>query len=696
MQVPRDINVLTDDEPDHVAGEHYIVSIGIDSYLHWPRLQNAANDARVVHDEFVRLGFQPFVAPLIDTAATSTDLRELVTDKLPRLGKNDSLVFFYGGHGHTSTSTFADGDAVKTGYLIPQDSEPAEVSKAKWLRLDSLLSDLARLEVRHLLIFIDACNSGVALGSLVRSRGAGDVGGDPLKYLRRRRSRRVISSALDDQLAMDGGPVAGHSLFTGCLLEGLRGGMANPEGVVTGSQIGLYLQRRVSTYPGSKQTPDFGAIDEDRRGELAIRIASAVPSARRTRHDGPATTPLRLQIYNEKRSIRSLAAWAPSSRLAISAVSRGALHDGSPTFELGAPKLAATQVRLYTFNAEASLAVFLSEVDLPVSQVGTISDKIGTAAQWRARGVSARDGAEVTVSGAGIHASAGIHAVNESTPSRLRLAAHGSPPDDAIWCGAPVEVDGLVVATTVSFDPNDAVLHAIAVSEWTSLTRDIAAVQGLARDLERRTLKEAQLDVHRSSLVPGIAVALRERGAPQVRVRKIEQRLHAMFRCGGALDIGLINELHRELGSNLGRLIRAVVSSEATGTDELPGAATREFMTAVARDPWSWELQIQTASLLGLQRRVVNPGESLLVGRDPECDIHIPDPQVSRHHLKIEAKTLQLVVIDLDSKHGTYIDYNRLRGGGVARGSNVISLGDSKIAVVSGMKIPKSPRTRTE
>jgi hypothetical protein len=40
--------------------------------------------------------------------------------------------------------------------------------------------------------------------------------------------------------------------------------------VVTGSEIGLYVQRRVIVHTESRQTPDFGAFELDNRGELVV------------------------------------------------------------------------------------------------------------------------------------------------------------------------------------------------------------------------------------------------------------------------------------------------------------------------------------------------------------------------------------------------------------------------------------------
>lgn len=255
------------------GGRRVVAVVGIDRYQAWPRLSNAVNDARGARSAFLRMGFEEVTAPLFDEHATSDALRRLVTDDLAQLGKDDSLVLFVAGHGHTVTRTFRDGDSVKTGYIIAADGDLPGGSTTHWLRLDSWLSDVARLEVKHVLVILDTCHSGIALESIIKWRDA-RVHTESFAALARRRSRRVITSALDGQLAMDSGPVRGHSLFTGCLVEALDGALATDGEFITGTQLGHYLQRRVTSYPSSMQTPDFGSLEEDRRGELVIQIVT--------------------------------------------------------------------------------------------------------------------------------------------------------------------------------------------------------------------------------------------------------------------------------------------------------------------------------------------------------------------------------------------------------------------------------------
>src|SRR5262249_20218038 len=157
---------------------------------------------------------------LLDDQATADAIHRLVKDDLARLGADDSLVLFFAGHGHTQTRMLQTGPG-RTGYLLPVHGGLPEGPAATRVRLDPWPSDVARIPARHILVILDACRSGIALESLIKWRGGAAGQGSDLEALRRRQSRHVIASALADQRAMDGGPIAGHSLFTGWLIEAI-------------------------------------------------------------------------------------------------------------------------------------------------------------------------------------------------------------------------------------------------------------------------------------------------------------------------------------------------------------------------------------------------------------------------------------------------------------------------------------------
>ena len=257
-------------------GRNVIAVIGIDNYIHWRKLNNAVSDAEGVRNFFVKsLGFQEVVPHLYNADATLEAINSLVLDQLQAvLKEDDSLILFFAGHGHTETTILGENE-VQTGYLIPCGGRlPEERRFGGYLKLDSFLKDVALLPARHVMVILDACYSGFALGQTVT------VLRDHERYtddLDRRVSRHVVTSAMHDQPALDNGPVLGHSLFTGALIEALQSGKADPDhrGFVTGSELALYVQKAVLGYAQARkveQTPDYGYFEYHQRGELIIAL----------------------------------------------------------------------------------------------------------------------------------------------------------------------------------------------------------------------------------------------------------------------------------------------------------------------------------------------------------------------------------------------------------------------------------------
>ena len=49
-------------------------------------------------------------------------------------------------------------------------------------------------------------------------------------------------------------------------------------------------------------------------------------------------------------------------------------------------------------------------------------------------------------------------------------------------------------------------------------------------------------------------------------------------------------------------------------------------------------------------------GDSLVIGRDPSCDVSLRDPGISRQHARLELKGNQYILKDLGSSNGTCIN----------------------------------------
>ncbi|WP_404790157.1 caspase domain-containing protein [Altericista sp. CCNU0014] len=265
----RKLNAVLTESESVVRGRSLVVVIGIDDYVHCNKLKNAVQDAVGLQQTLIdKLGFSAPIPPLINEAATKAAISSLVDDQLYKVvEENDSLIVFFAGHGTTRVRKVGTNE-IETGYLVPVD---ATQSWSEYVEIDPFLRSLSALPARHVLVILDSCESGLALGQSMQSfRDANRY----TKDLSSRISRKVVTSAQRDQLANDNGPIPGHSLFTGTLIDGFNWGKADLDGngLISSSELGLFIQQQVAQASESKQTPDFGSFHLDDRGEMVISL----------------------------------------------------------------------------------------------------------------------------------------------------------------------------------------------------------------------------------------------------------------------------------------------------------------------------------------------------------------------------------------------------------------------------------------
>lgn len=254
-------------------GRSLVVTIGINEYVHWQKLKNAKQDAIGLQQTLIdKLGFSAPILPLLNEAATKAAIESLIEDRLrEELLEDDNLVLFFAGHGHTRVDKLGSKVVGETGFIVPVEARGPKEYWSDYIKIDPLLQSISRLPARHILVILDSCHSGFALGEAMNSFR------DAVRYerdLSNRISRKVITSARREQLALDGGPIPGHSLFTGTLVDGFNWGKADLDGngLITSSELGLFIQQKVGQASESRQTPDFGSFYLDDRGEMVISL----------------------------------------------------------------------------------------------------------------------------------------------------------------------------------------------------------------------------------------------------------------------------------------------------------------------------------------------------------------------------------------------------------------------------------------
>lgn len=234
--------------------EKFAIIIGINSYKSANDLEYAENDAIEVKKVLIeKYNYkEENIKMLLNENATKENILNVFNSYIDNVGKDDSILFYFAGHGETKMSI--EGNA---GFLIPYEG-----TEENWNTLISW-EELTRISklimAKHIFFVLDACYSGLALtrtASFGRTRFLNDI--------LTRNARQVLTAGKADQTVKDGGgPLQNHSLFTGYFLKALSGDAEVEKGVLTANQIMAYVYNKVGNNTYSRQTPSYGYIYGD-------------------------------------------------------------------------------------------------------------------------------------------------------------------------------------------------------------------------------------------------------------------------------------------------------------------------------------------------------------------------------------------------------------------------------------------------
>jgi hypothetical protein len=240
----------------------WAILVGIDTYEHAPPLIHAAADARSILDILLaRFDFQnEDVTLLLDDEATRDRILEAYLALAASTAADDRVLVFFAGHGHTVSSSRGE-----VGYLVPKDGDPQRLHTL--IRWDELTRNADLIPAKHVFFMMDACYGGLAIQ---RALPAGST--RYLKDMLRRPVRQALTAGKGDEVVSDaGGPVAGHSVFTGFVLLGLQGEAATPDGIISANSLMPYVYQRVSRNDATRQTPHYGYLGGD--GDFVFNTA---------------------------------------------------------------------------------------------------------------------------------------------------------------------------------------------------------------------------------------------------------------------------------------------------------------------------------------------------------------------------------------------------------------------------------------
>lgn len=253
----------------------YALVIGGSSYARWPALPGVKRDVEKVKGALEKNGFE--VTTLMNPTLVEFD--RAMRDFIDAHGQTpgNRLVIYFAGHGWTVKAN----DGRLLGYIVPADAPlPTEdggafVSRA--IQFMQIEMYAGQIQSRHALFLFDSCFSGSLLET---NRG---LSVPPLVAdMVTRPVREYITAGTADQ------PVSDESVFCDQFVEGLGGGAdLNHDGYVTGSELGMFLEEKVTYYTKGAQTPRWGKI----RNQYLDKGDIVFPLPRPAATPGPRPTP---------------------------------------------------------------------------------------------------------------------------------------------------------------------------------------------------------------------------------------------------------------------------------------------------------------------------------------------------------------------------------------------------------------------
>ncbi len=228
--------------------ESHALVIGVSDYTAgWPDLESVAKDVDAVSASLEGHGFN--VVRVLNP--TKRELSAAFGDFIDEYGYDleNRLLFYYSGHGYTQ-----ELHGRQVGYLVPSDApDPNEDQKGffrRSLRMTQILSWSKQIQAKHALFLFDSCFSG----SVLKERAL--VVPQQIRAVTDKPVRQFISAGSAGQT------VPAESIFRPSFIRGIRGEAdLDKDGYVTGTELGLFLQKRVASYE-TGQTPQFGKIKD--------------------------------------------------------------------------------------------------------------------------------------------------------------------------------------------------------------------------------------------------------------------------------------------------------------------------------------------------------------------------------------------------------------------------------------------------
>ena len=238
---------------EDVYDNSWALIVGINDYEHVPGLNYAVEDALAIKNMLINVyGFpRTNVRVLTNSEATQSNIKRELSALVKSAGSNDRVVFYFAGHGETETLGIEGSDM---GFLIPADGDIEDLYFTA-IPMDEIRRISNWSKAKHMLFLVDACYGGLAA---MNTRSLTTNTPNYIDKITKDISRQIITAGGKDEQVLEKDEWE-HSAFTKNLLSGLKEKRAdyNDDGIITGAELGMYVQEKVSLDTDNFQTPQI-------------------------------------------------------------------------------------------------------------------------------------------------------------------------------------------------------------------------------------------------------------------------------------------------------------------------------------------------------------------------------------------------------------------------------------------------------
>ncbi len=158
------------------------------------------------------------------------------------------------------------------------------------------------------------------------------------------------------------------------------------------------------------------------------------------------------------------------------------------------------------------------------------------------------------------------------------------------------------------------------------------------------------------------------------------------------IDLPTVSWHHASISVEGGQyILRDVGSTNGTSVGSL-GNRVQQTVLKPSDDVYLGSYKISAAQLLSPEKKIGDAayhkvnfgGESMEIGRDPDCDVPLAYPMVSWRHARLTRAAEGIFVEDLGSRNGTYVDGVRIGGRKLVKPGQEIGLGSFRFQLLEG------------